>query len=468
MIERPWLGPSALLLGLLCGVACQEPAGSHDPAPGSSTGDEGTSDEPSGEAPLPDVPAGCGNGIVEGDEACDLGFANADDGACTLACTRSRCGDGLVAASEACDEGEGNGGPTCSDACTVPSRLRWSATLSGQAHGFDIATVVAALPGGAVVVVRQMNEAPETFDAVLDRYEPDGSLAWTTTLPGSLRYSGGQASVAITADEGVLVALPAGPRDSLVADHVVLWRLSPAGEPRWHLVLSPQEQDVPFRGQVVLAGGQVVLVTMHEVGDAFESRVAQLDDDGNVLAEHTPDRLLDVVAGTADGGLVAVTVTGTELVAYDAAGLLQWSTPIPVSDAVLAIDGQGQPVIASDEGAGPPVLRAFSSTGEPRWDAPLELVPRSLAIGDDGTLAVVGTLDAAPMQLSTNVDIGLEVHDAAGEPRFLERVAGPGHGEDIGRGVAITDDGAIWAVGWVAAPLEEADAWIGRFEEDLR
>ena len=39
-------------------------------------------------APIP----GCGHGIVEDDEACDEGDANADDGTCTLACERWRDG----------------------------------------------------------------------------------------------------------------------------------------------------------------------------------------------------------------------------------------------------------------------------------------------------------------------------------------------------------------------------------------
>lgn len=467
MGKRPKRGPSALLGTVLWGVACQEP-GPPSLTPGTDTGDEGSDDDSSGEAPV-DAPAGCGNGILEADEACDHGFANADDAACTSTCTLPRCGDGLVAPDETCDEGEGNGGPTCSEACTVPSRLRWSATLAGEGHGFDGATAVAAMPGGAAVVVRQMSSERDVPDIVLDRYEADGSLSWSTPIPSRLRlrYSGLSASVVVTADEGVLVALSAGPPESTVATHVVVWRLSAAGEPLWDLVPSPQARDRPFRGQVVLAGGQVVLVTMHEVEvDTFESRIARLDDDGNVLSEHAPGRLLHPVVGTADGGLVAVSLSA--LVALDADAALQWSTPIPPGSAALAIDGQGQPVLALGADSGQRTLSAFSSAGELRWSVPLELLPRSLAVGDDGTLVVVGTADAAPLQLSSNVDLGLEAFDAAGERRFFERVAGPGNGGDVGRGVAVATDGAHWAVGWVAVPFEEVDAWIGRFEEDPR
>lgn len=70
----------------------------------------------------------CGDGIVTGNEQCDLGRGNGsaywEDG-CTLGCSHSHfCGDGIVdsAYGEECDLGNANGAPIdgrtyCSMAC---------------------------------------------------------------------------------------------------------------------------------------------------------------------------------------------------------------------------------------------------------------------------------------------------------------------------------------------------------------
>ncbi len=69
-----------------------------------STGDDpstGTGQDTTGEPP-----AICGDGVVGGDETCDLGPANDDAGPCTSACQEAKCSDGLVQAGvEECDHG---------------------------------------------------------------------------------------------------------------------------------------------------------------------------------------------------------------------------------------------------------------------------------------------------------------------------------------------------------------------------
>jgi hypothetical protein len=63
----------------------------------------------------------CGNGTVDGQEACDDGAANSDyfPDACRLDCTKPKCGDGVVDKGEQCDPG-GNGklaDPNCDASC---------------------------------------------------------------------------------------------------------------------------------------------------------------------------------------------------------------------------------------------------------------------------------------------------------------------------------------------------------------
>lgn len=59
----------------------------------------------------------CGNGVVEGEEACDAGDANAPDGDCTPECTQATCGDGYVHRSEACDDGNQVETDACRNGC---------------------------------------------------------------------------------------------------------------------------------------------------------------------------------------------------------------------------------------------------------------------------------------------------------------------------------------------------------------
>jgi len=63
-----------------------------------------------------DVPV-CGDGVVEGNEACDLGGQNSNTGACKLDCSKQTCGDGYVGPGEACDDGNGNNGDGCEANC---------------------------------------------------------------------------------------------------------------------------------------------------------------------------------------------------------------------------------------------------------------------------------------------------------------------------------------------------------------
>ena len=82
-------------------------------APESSVGPESSSSNSSssGEGTTMAIPAGCGDGVVDADEACDEGEANANEGSCTQSCKLAACGDGFVQAGvgEACDDGVNDG-----------------------------------------------------------------------------------------------------------------------------------------------------------------------------------------------------------------------------------------------------------------------------------------------------------------------------------------------------------------------
>ena len=64
------------------------------------------------------VKKGCGDFVVEGDEACDEGVNNSDSvaDACRTTCVAASCGDGVVDTGETCDDGDDNS-DTRADAC---------------------------------------------------------------------------------------------------------------------------------------------------------------------------------------------------------------------------------------------------------------------------------------------------------------------------------------------------------------
>jgi MYXO-CTERM domain-containing protein len=67
----------------------------------------------------------CGNGTIDGDEACDDGAANSNyfPDACRLDCTKAKCGDGIVDSGEQCDPGDIGklGNPDCASSCAWKS-----------------------------------------------------------------------------------------------------------------------------------------------------------------------------------------------------------------------------------------------------------------------------------------------------------------------------------------------------------
>ena len=83
----------------------------------SSTSSGGDSSSSSG-ADTSTGAAVCGDGIAEGDEACDDGNDDETDD-CTSACAPPACGDGFLQPGEECDDGNGAQGDGCDAGCAV-------------------------------------------------------------------------------------------------------------------------------------------------------------------------------------------------------------------------------------------------------------------------------------------------------------------------------------------------------------
>jgi cysteine-rich repeat protein len=86
----------------------------------------------------------CGNGVTDGDEACDDGNLASGDG-CDANCTATGCANGIVTAGEDCDDGNALAGDCCSAACAYE-------TAGAACNDSEACTFVDACDGSGVCV----------------------------------------------------------------------------------------------------------------------------------------------------------------------------------------------------------------------------------------------------------------------------------------------------------------------------
>ncbi|MEZ4453173.1 MAG: DUF4215 domain-containing protein [Nannocystaceae bacterium] len=123
---RPLAPALALALG---GCFVDEPSASTEGSGGSTSTGEATStsatttgastSETSSTAETSAVEPVCGDGKIEGDEACDSGALNGTMSLCKLDCTLNVCGDGVVSPIEECDDGDDVDLNACSNLCVL-------------------------------------------------------------------------------------------------------------------------------------------------------------------------------------------------------------------------------------------------------------------------------------------------------------------------------------------------------------
>ncbi|MDC0719326.1 DUF4215 domain-containing protein [Nannocystis bainbridge] len=90
---------------------------SSDPSEGTSNTSQGPTSEPT--SSTTDPAHECGNGVLEGSEACDDGNTN-DFDSCTSLCRLPECGDGIQHEGEDCDDGNRENTDSCTAECLLP------------------------------------------------------------------------------------------------------------------------------------------------------------------------------------------------------------------------------------------------------------------------------------------------------------------------------------------------------------
>lgn len=136
------------------------------------------------------TPAGCGDGEVADDEACDDGAANSDTepGACRTDCLLPTCGDGVTDPGEACDDGATWGGDGCGATCAVETGVpevepndTWDAAtpvapgeVDGALPAGDVDCWSVEVPSCGAVRATQAGDCSPAV--VLSLHDPTGAL----------------------------------------------------------------------------------------------------------------------------------------------------------------------------------------------------------------------------------------------------------------------------------------------------
>ena len=108
------------------GATEETDTGASDPVTSSTSAETSTttgnvdSTSSAGESSTTHGPPVCGNGIVEGDEACDDGNDDDTDG-CTKTCLVPGCGNGVLEPGETCDDGNKSDFDACLNSCQEAS-----------------------------------------------------------------------------------------------------------------------------------------------------------------------------------------------------------------------------------------------------------------------------------------------------------------------------------------------------------
>ncbi len=411
----------------------------------------------------------CGDGVLDPDEACDLGIGNEAGASCTPQCTDAVCGDEVRSLEEACDDGNTLSGDGCSADCRDESQPRWSATVDADAETnewFD------GVQRGTdrIFVLHHASDVWQEWSSTLIAYDLDGNQLWESffgaepfnqignfAVSGDRLFVGGRRFGSSGGTEAVIGAYTldgsvVGESQLLGIAHISSVLIGPEGDlflggqlrrgdaDRWFGRYSVAEDALRWSSSEPRVGGtesvrfgafdpDAGLYFGGEIGR--EAFVLRMDpDSGDVLWEDRPHESESAFGAQTNGLALAggqVVIVGT--------------TQFPGTPTV-DFHSQGW-------------VSAYTLDGEPRWGA-VEAAAfaaydglTAVAAGTDGSVVVAGYQEheglAAPVDWDRD---GLIVeYDADGTRGRELRYDGPLHLEDTFSAIAVLDEDRVLVTG---------------------
>lgn len=376
----------------------------------------------------------CGNGRLDSGEQCDDGNDDNND-ACTELCAPPTCGDGFAQTvnSELCDDGDEIEGDECNSDCTTAGL--WTDTFNGDADNNDVVHGVAADSAGNVIAAGVTFDGGQGDDVWLRKYDPDGSVQWTTTFHG------------ITADVGYAVATD-GSDEIFVAGSTFtldegtdtwLRHYNAAGDPVWTRT---------FDGT---ASG------------ADQASGVAVDGAGNVV----------VVGYTTSSG----SSRDIWIRKYNAGGTTQWTDTVSSGGSNneeghgITTDAMGNVIATGYLWAGGDAqdiwVRKYDADGDVQWTQSYGGAAggrdegNGVAADSAGNVVVVGHETTG-----TERDIWVRKYDAAGSEVWTQTYNAPQNENDSARGVAIDGDDAVIVAGSVSGGVQFDNIWVRKYDSD--
>ena len=355
----------------------------------------------------------CGNGTVDGGEACDDGINDGSYGGCSPDCTAHgpHCGDGRVhrSAGEACDDGDEVDGNGCNIDCIESGAMLWTETYSSNIRvSDDHAADVDIDDDGTLLVVGTSDYESNGLPAagLLLWYDSDGVLLDDRTANEAYaRVSFGGPGYVILQNEGANDHAVA----AFDATSALQWT-RPIDATALSAIAVDQEGSVYVAGfDVALPGYDTVRAKLDSDGDIlWDVRISAdsegcfdvdllpdegalfacdttrwVDADGTMTAEL--EQNLDEIVTRSDGTFAGLNDAGA--FGFDNAGAQEWHAPVGASRDI-AIDGAGNVVVVGGQG-----IAKFTAGGAEMWTATHDANATGVAVAPDDAIVVVGDYD---------------------------------------------------------------------------
>jgi uncharacterized delta-60 repeat protein len=442
----------------------------------STTGDPITGSE-SSSGPTQPV---CGDGVVDPDEQCDEGEANAESAACLPDCTAAACGDGFVHDGvEGCDDANDDDEDGCTNACVLvetcgdaivqpPEECDDGRDNADNAACKADCTAATCGDGITHTGVEECDDAnadnndpctelctipvcgdgfPQTINGELcddgDGVEGDDCNAdcdtsglWTATYNGNADNNDVVNGVAVDGSGNVIAV--GATFDAAQNDDVWIRKYGPDGAVQWTQTYHAVTSDIGRA--VAVAGSDDIFVA----GSSFT-----LNDDRDIWV-----RRYDPSGG---GGFI-VTANGAGNGADEALG--------------IAIDPSGNLLVAgyvTTAAAGRDIwLRKYTAAGATLWTRTAAGTggqnDEGHAVASDaaGNVIVTGFAWAG----ADERDVWVRKYDPDGDELWTATHDGPASASDEGNGVATDSAGNVIVTGYEETAAQGRDVWVRKYDPD--